>query len=78
MLTDNGKSSLNVFCQSVPAVTAASAIKEAAIPTTGSSLPPSKPRTISVPKNPNIMPIHCRQVTTSFNNGPAKMAVKIG
>ena len=46
--------------------------------TTGNSLPPSKPRTISVPKNPNIMPIHCRQVTTSFNNGPAKMAVKIG
>ena len=78
MLTDSGKSSLSFFCHSVPVVTAAKAINEATIPIVGRPSPTSNPKTNRVPQKPKKIPIHCRQVTTSFKTGPANIAVRIG
>ena len=78
LLTDNGKLLLNFFCQRVEEVIAISAIKAAKIPITGNVVPTSKPKTKAAPTNPRTTPIHCFQVTFSFNIGPAKAFVNIG
>ena len=48
------------------------------IPAVGKIEPISKPKTKLAPRKPKITPIHCFQVTFSFNNGPAKAFVSIG
>ena len=78
LLTGKGRFTLIFFCQRVAADTDNRETKAATTPIVGRFDPISKPKTNTAPKKPNKTPIHCFQVTFSFNIGPAKMFVKIG
>ena len=78
LLTGKGRFILIFFCQRVAAVTDNREKKVAIIPITGRLEPTSNPKTNTAPKKPNKTPIHCLQVTFSFNIGPANIFVKIG
>ena len=69
---------LNFFCKIVPEVTANSEIIDAIRPIIGMPIPISNPKTIIVPVNANIIPIHCFHDTSSLRIGPAYIFVKIG
>ena len=78
MLIGKGSLLLNFFCHIVAVVAANNATIDDKTAINEIFSPISYPKTMQVPLNPSVIPIHCLQLTSSFKIGPAKIFVNIG